>query len=252
MTQVIAFTTDLSGDDRVAFVHACAIAAASGARLVTIHANAPAELAAKLPDASPLAAQWGRPIDHRRVCHECCDDVTDTLLDAIRGYAPQLVICGTHARRGFAALVRGSIAAALARNVDVPALVIPNDAAGFVDAATGRFTLRELIVPAGTRDEALRGIAAARSLAVLIGMPDVPLEVVHAGPSPIVLDEVGITVTRKPGSIEAAILAAARSRPGAAIVMVTHGHDGVRDVLAGSHTEHVIRDGHVPVLSVHV
>lgn len=251
MTATIAFTTDLSGDDRTAFVHACAIAAASGSRLVTIHANAPAELAAKLPDAAPLAAQWGTPIEHRRVCHECCDDVTDTLLDAIRGFAPQLVICGTHARRGFAALVRSSIATALARNVEMPALIIPNDAAGFVDPATGRFTLRELIVPAGTRDEAVRGIAAARSLAALIGIPDLPIEVVHAGLTELAVEDLGVPVIRKAGTIESAIVAAARERANAAIVMVTRGHDSVHDVLAGSHTEHVIRDVHVPVLSVH-
>ena len=251
MPPVIAFTTDLSGDDRVAFVHACAVAAASGARLVTIHANAPEERASELPDAAVFAERWGRPIDHRRVCHECCEDVTDTLLDAIRGFAPQLVICGTHARRGFSALVRGSIATALARNVDMPALIIPNDAAGFVDAATGRFTLRELIVPAGSRAEAIRGIAAARSLASLMNLADVPIEVVHAGSDALAIEDLGIAVVRKTGRIESAIVAAARERPGAAIVMVTHGHDGVRDVLAGSHTEHVIRDAHMPVLSVH-
>lgn len=176
MTPVIAFTTDLSGDDGVAFVHACALAAASGARLVSIHANAPAESADRLPDAAKFAERWGVAIDHRRVCHECCDDVTDTLLDAIRGLAPQLVVCGTHARRGFSALVRGSIAAAVARNVEMPTLVIPNDAAGFVDVATGKIALRELIVPAGTRDEAIRGLAAARALAALVNRPDVRVE----------------------------------------------------------------------------
>ncbi|MFN0253134.1 MAG: universal stress protein [Kofleriaceae bacterium] len=250
MNNVIVFTTDLSGDDRAAFVHACALAAASGARLVTIHANAPAERASSLWDATPLAERWGRTIDHRRVCHECCDDVTDTLLDAIRGYDPQLVICGTHARRGFSALVRGSIATALARNVDVPALIVPNDAAGFVDEATGRVSLRELIVPAGSRDEAVRGVAAARAFATSIGL-DVPIEVVHAGRGALAVDDLRVPVLQRPGEIEAAILAVARERPGAAIVMVTHGHDGVHDVVAGSHTEHVIRDGHVPVLSVH-
>ncbi|MBZ0234964.1 MAG: hypothetical protein K8M05_21730, partial [Deltaproteobacteria bacterium] len=48
---VLAHTTDLSGDDGAAFVHAAALAAASGARLVTIHGNAPPETAAQLPAA---------------------------------------------------------------------------------------------------------------------------------------------------------------------------------------------------------
>jgi nucleotide-binding universal stress UspA family protein len=219
---------------------------------VTIHGNAPAELASTLPDAAPLAERWGVAIDHRRVCHECCDDVRDTLLDAIQGLAPQLVICGTNARRGFAALVRGSIAAALARNLEMPALIIPNDSVGFVDEATGRLTLRGMLVPAGSRAEALRGVAAARALADLAGLAELPIEIIHAGTDELDVADVGLPVMRPPGSIEAAILAAAKQRPGSAIIMVTHGHDGVRDVLTGSHTEHVIRDGHLPVLSVHV
>lgn len=250
MSASIVFTTDLSGDDRAAFVHACALAAASGARLVTIHANAPAHIANQLPDATVLAERWGRSIEHRRVCHECCDDVTDTLLDAIRGIAPQLVICGTHARRGFAAIVRESIATSLARNIEVPALIIPNDAAGFVDEETGRIVLRELIVPAGSRGEAIRGVAAARALASLAGEATLPIEILHAGDDDLPLADLGLPVLRADGPIEAAILATARTRPGCAIVMVTHGHDSVQDVLAGSHTERVIRDAHLPVLSV--
>lgn len=248
---VIAFATDLSGDDHVAFLHACAIAATTGSRLVSIHANAPAELASRIPDATAFATRWGKAIDHRRVCHQCCDDVTDTLLDAIRGLTPQLVICGTHARRGFAALVRSSVAAALARNIEIPMLVVPNDAVGFVNADTGNIALRELIVPAGTHDEAVRGVRAARSLTALMNLRDVPIEVVHAGSTGLSIDDLGVSVVHKAGTIESAILAAVRGRSGAAIAMVTHGHDSVRDVVGGSHTEHVIRDVHLPVLSVH-
>jgi nucleotide-binding universal stress UspA family protein len=153
--------------------------------------------------------------------------------------------------RHSSALVRESIATALARNVAMPALIVPNVGAGFVDAATGDLTLRELIVPAGSRTEAIRGVAAARALATLTGLGDVPIQIVHAGRDAIALDDLGLAVVRIPGPIEAAILTAARERPGAAIVMVTHGHDGVKDVVVGSHTERVIRDARVPVLSVH-
>lgn len=250
MSAVIAFATELSGDDRIAFIHACAIAATSRARLVSIHANAPAELASRIPDATALSTRWGKAIDHHRVCHQCCDDVTDTLLDAIGGLSPQLVICGTHARRGLAAWVRGSIAAELARNVEIPALIVPNDATGFVDPDTGAITLRHLIVPAGSRDEAIRGIGAARWLAELVSLPDVPIEIVHAGSSELSVADLGVTAIHKPGTIESAILATTSGRSNAAIVMVTRGHDGVRDVVAGSRTEHVIRDAHLPVLSV--
>jgi nucleotide-binding universal stress UspA family protein len=252
MSAVIAHATDRSGEDEAAFVHACALAAASGASLVTIHAGAPGSRALQLPDAAPLAARWGRPIAHRRVSHECCDDVTDTLLDAIRGLAPQLVVVGTHARHGLAAFARDSIGAAVARNVEMPVLIVPNDAAGVVDAATGAITLRELVVPAGSRAEAQRGIAAARSFAALVGLASLPIEVVHAGTDELSGSELDVPIANVAGPIEAAIIGVARARPGAAIVMLTQGHDGLRDVLVGSHTEHVIRDARLPVLSVRV
>ena len=159
---VIAHTTDLSGDDAAAFVHACALAAASKARLVTVHGNAPGLDANRLPDASVFGARWGLPIDHDRMCHECCDDVTDTVLDAIRRIDPQLVVTGTHARHGISALLHASVSEAIARNVRVPTLFVQNQGRGFVDAATGALELRRVLVPAGTRDEAIAGLTAAR------------------------------------------------------------------------------------------
>jgi len=97
-TTTIAHTTDLSGDDSAAFHHAAALAAASGARLITVHGNPGEVTAAQLPDAAPLAARWGRVIAHQRICHECCDEVADTVIDAIHQLRPQLVVAGTHAR----------------------------------------------------------------------------------------------------------------------------------------------------------
>ena len=233
MTRIV-HTTDLSGDDDAAFLHACALAAASGARLITIHGNAAAAEASRLPDAAPLAARWGRTIGHDRICHECCDDVADTVVDAVRRVEPALVVAGTHARHGLAALLAGSVAEAVARNVDVPTLIVPNRGRGFVDAATGAIDLARVIVAAGDPEEAARGLAAARELARLAGRPDADLVPIH-------VDDRGVA---------AAILAEARERDACVIVMATHGHDGVADALLGSTTEHVVRDAACPVLSV--
>lgn len=46
------------------------------------------------------------------------------------------------------------------------------------------------------------------------------------------------------------IPSAAQARHAGLIVMATRGHDGVGDVLFGSHTERVIRESTCPVLSV--
>jgi len=169
----IAHTTDLSGDDSAAFVHAAALAAASGARLITLHGNPGAVDAAALPDAAGLAARWHRPIEQQRICHECCDDVADTLLDALRGIAPALVVAGTHARHGLASLLHGSVAEALVRNLSVPTLVVPNHGRGFVDPATGAITLRRIVVAAVDGDD---GLAAAHALVALAAVRGTAIE----------------------------------------------------------------------------
>jgi nucleotide-binding universal stress UspA family protein len=229
----IAHTTDLSGDDEAAFHHACALAAASGARLVTIHGNA-AAAHAPLPDAAPIAARWGRPIEHARVCHECCDEVVDTVVDAVRGLAPRLVVSGTHARHGLGALLTGSVAESVARNVDVPTLIVPNHGRGFVDLATGAIDLHRVLIPAGDDAEAALGLAAARALVALARAPGADLVLFHG------------TTSR----IADAIVAEARARAACVIVMPTRGHDGLIDAVRGSRTEQVVRDAGCPVLSV--
>lgn len=233
MARAIVHTTDLTGDDIAAFHHAAALAAVSHAPLITIHGNAGTADPSRLPDAAPLAALWGRTIAQQRICHECCDDVTDTLLDAIRRTDPRLIVAGTHARHGLAALVAESVAEAVARNVAVPTLVVPNHVRGFVDPATGAIDLGRVLVPAGTDADAERGLRAARTLAELAGV-SATIDVLH--------------VTH--GRITDAIVSEARARRACAIVMVTHGHDGLTDALIGSHTERVIREVGCPVLAV--
>jgi nucleotide-binding universal stress UspA family protein len=231
---VIAHTTDLSGDDTAAFVHAAAFAAASGGRLITLHGNPGPADASRLPDAAVLAARWGRPIEQQRICHECCEDVADTLLDALRGFTFELVVTGTHGRHGLSSLVHASVAEALARNLTVPTLVVPNLGRGFVDAATGTIALRRVLVPVGDAAEEARGRAAVHALTELAGSDAIEIITFHAhaaAPARAILEE-------------------ALSRDVDAIVMSTHGHDGIGDVLFGSRTEHVIRGAACPVLSV--
>lgn len=247
---VIAHATDLTGDDRAAFIHASALAAASGSRLVSVHGNAAPDTASQLPDAAELATRWARTIDHERMCHECCDDVEDTVIDAIQALKPGLVVLGTHARHGVRALLHGSVGQALARNLTVPALIVPNQCRGFVDEATGTIDLHHVLIPAGTITHAQRGLAAARSLLALAGVANAKLEIVHVGDDDPEIARLGIPVTRATGGLDSAILDVARARRACIIVMPTAGHDSIGDVLLGSHTEQVIRDAECPVLSV--
>lgn len=248
---LIAHATDLTGDDAAAFIHACALAAASSSRLVSVHGNAAPDTASQLPDAAELAARWSRTIEHRRMCHECCDDVEDTVIDAIRTLNPGLVVLGTHARHGLRALLHASVGEAIARNLAVPALFVPNRSRGFVDAATGVIDLHRILIPAGDVAQARRGLAAARDLVALAGVVNAQLEIVHLGDDDPAIAQLGVRVSQAASEdLDTAILHAAKNRNACLIVMPTRGHDSVGDVLLGSHTEHVIRDAECPVLSV--
>jgi nucleotide-binding universal stress UspA family protein len=247
---LIAHATDLSGDDEAAFVHASALAAVGGARLVTLHGNPSGPEAARLPDAEALAARWGRKIAHERRSHEGFEEAADTVLDGLRGLRPGLVVLGTHARHGIAAILHGSVAETIARSLDVPALVVQNRSRGFVDPASGAIELRRIVIPAGDAIDGARGLAAARLLAALAGVRDARLQILHVGDEDPRLAELGVEVTRERGQLEEAIVDVARAYGASLIVMPTRGHDGIGDALLGSHTEHVIREAGCPVLSV--
>lgn len=247
---LIAHATDLTGDDALAFIHASALAAASSSRLVTVHGNAAPDTAPLLPDATLLATRWTRMIDHVRICHECCDDVEDTVIDAIHRLKPGLVVLGTHARHGLRAILHGSVGEAIARNLAVPALIVPNQSRGFVDATTGTIDLQRIVIPAGNVAQAQRGIAAARNLLALAKVTNAELEIVHIGDHDPEIALLGVPVTRVRSDLENAILGFAKKRHACLIVMPTHGHDSAGDILLGSHTERVIREAECPVLSV--
>jgi nucleotide-binding universal stress UspA family protein len=258
---LIVHASDLTGDDDAAFLHAAALAS-RGARLITLHAGPAGPVRddehEPSPGAAELAARWGRPIDHELVqiasiTDEISDGVADGLIEALRELRPDLIVVGTHARRGIAAWIRSSISEAIARNLAVPVLVVPNRARGFVDPRDGTVDLRRIIVPADHAEAARRGAEAARWLAQLAGHaagPEDDLVIVHAGAPDPDLHRLAIPVLGIEGVLEDAIAEVARARDAGLIAMATRGHDGVVDVLRGSHTERVIREASCPVLSV--
>lgn len=242
---LIAHTTDLSGNDDVAFEHAAAMALASRSRLASVHACVGPEPARELPHGPP-------GIPHVRLLHQCCDDATETLLDALQKLQPDLVITATHARTGVERLFAGSVAEAVARNLAVPVLLLPLDGTGFLE--DGSVRLRRVLATAGTEVEAQAAIDAAARLAELAGVPALEVVLLHVGkdacPEPVVPERLRVERRRAEGAIEEVILVTAEAIGADALVMATRGHDGIGDVLLGSHTERVLQRCHRPLLSV--
>lgn len=255
---LIAHLTDRTREDEPAFLHALALAAASpGARLVTIHASGEEPPEVPMPDAATWLRHWGKShvgFEHRLVSHAGGDDVIDTLLEVLGNVGPDLIVASTHARKGAQRLFAGSVAEAVARNTRAACLLLPRGARGFVDAETGAIRLERLLVPVGTAADGARGLDAASWLLSLTGI-DGEIAMLHVDdgqPAPVLEAPEGArTVTRsRPGPLEQAIVQEAGQYEACALVMATHGHDGFRDVILGSHTERVLRDAPCPVLSV--
>lgn len=256
VTDTIAFIADLTADEEVALTTAVALAHASGARLVTVHATTGAPPTSdQLTRADAVASRWALAIAHEPMVHSCCDDVTDTLLDALRRVAPTLVVSGTHGRSGFAQLLAGSVAEGVARNVKVPTLIVPLHGPGLADAKTGALGLRSIIVPAGDAEAAAAGLRAAAWLARLMGAQGVEIVLAHvddgtAAPALDVPEGVKVSIRTVKGRLDEALAELTRELDACALVMATRGHDGVLDALGGSRTERVLRQVACPVLSV--
>jgi nucleotide-binding universal stress UspA family protein len=245
---LIAHTTDLSGNDDIAFEHAHALAKASGARLASVHACVGPAPERELPQADP-------GVDHQRVLHECCDDATDTLLDALTKLEPDLVVAATHARTGLERLLGGSVAEGVARNLPAPTLLLPLDGTRFVDEESGETKLARLLVPIATSADAEAGVNAAAMLVRLAGSAHAEIVTLHVGsdefpPAPAAPPGITLTRRRTDGRLEDAIVDTANAIEADLVVMPTRGHDGVGDVLFGSHTERVLHRCKRPVLWV--
>ena len=253
--RTIAFATGLGTDEQPAFATAIALAAASQAKLVTVHACTGAP-AGEVPRAEETAARWGLPLQSEVMLHTCCDDPADTLLDALHRVVPDLVVMGTHGRSGLAQIFTESVSESVARNVSVPTLFVPLHGRGLASPTSGAIDLHRILVPAGDAVATRVGLEAAAWLARAVGAGSVEIVLVHVDdgkPAPET-GEVpeGLSIVRKTakGSLEDAIVELSVGFDACAIVMATRGHDGVLDSITGSHTEHVVRKVGCPLLSV--
>ena len=252
----VVYATDLDSEEEPVLATATSFAIASDAKLVTVHAANGEVAPAQLPHPERLARQWGRAVDCDSLIHSCCEDVTDTLLDALRRLRPDLVICGSHRRRGLSLLVSGSVAEAVARNIDVPTLVVPLNGFGLADASEGKLDVRHIIIPVGDDVSARVGLAAAEWFVEKARLASPELVLLEVGDEPPALRDLpaGRRVRREAagGSFEAAVQRVAGEQGGTLLVMATRGHDGVGDALLGSHTERVLRGAACPMLIVPV
>lgn len=295
----VLFPTDFSACARQAFGHAVSLASHFGAELHVLHALAPpwqgfydpmmfvppsetayaearAVVTTRLAElaASPLTAGLA-------VKTAVCEDFPPApgILDYAARQGIDLVVIGTHGRRGPARLLLGSVAEEVTRHARCPVMtvrerpaelgashllprlvVVPFDfsAQSRLALADGaeiarRFAAHLLVLHVVEERPAGEEAAAARSpraelgeLEQVVAARRRRLEALRAALAPGLPGEVEVRVGRP-----ATEILAVASRPQVdLLVMATHGLSGVRRLLFGSTAEEVLRLAAPPVLLV--
>lgn len=205
-------------------------------------------------------------------------DTPRTIVDHAASNGTDLIVMGTHGRRGFTRLLLGSVAERVLRDAPCPVLTVPPHA----DAgAAPPVTFKRIVCPVDFSPSALAAFDLALNLArqadgrvkllhVVEWLPDgeprarahfnIPeyrrhlatdahehLEKLVAGESRTWVD---IDDTIVFGRAAREILGAAEATPADLIVMGAQGRDGVGLALFGSTTQAVVRGATCPVLTV--
>lgn len=268
----ILLPTDLGAGTPGAYAHAFRLALGSLGDLHVVHVHAPDQRPdwGHLPSARELLVRWGR-LDGEagvdaferlgvRVGFTAVPslELEDPIKTLVSEDPPDLLVLATQARKGMARLQVASVAEDLARHADVAALFVPVDARPFVDDMTGSVSLRTVVVPVGSVDDARLALREAMRL----------VESYQAAPTEFVLVHVGDKSTMPPlfladddprwtfridlrhGPLGQEILSAIEAHDADLVVMATKGHDSVVDWLRGSRTETVVRHAACPVLAI--
>jgi nucleotide-binding universal stress UspA family protein len=196
----------------------------------------------------------------------------EAIADKVEGMKPDLVVMGTHGRRGFERLILGSVTEKVLRSVPVNVLTLSLDAA-IVKRDQG---FSRIMVPVDFSDFSKRAIDLAFSLV----NGDGAVHAVHVVDTPIYptfypgpvalptqtdpelttkirahfaswLSGRDAELTIRDGDASHEILGVGDEIKPDLIVMGTRGLRGLSHVVLGSVTEKVVRQARVPVLAVH-
>lgn len=194
-----------------------------------------------------------------------------TILEYAAEHDADLIVMGSHGRRGVRRLLLGSVTEEVVRLAPCPVLVVRENAEAEAPADIDR-----VIVPVDFSDETAGAIAYAAELASAF---DAPLELVHAVEPipyvqmsyPVPVDTSGwkdyaerqlerlaggvhevreTAATTVVGLADEAVIDAARRAAAPIVVMASHGHGGIARLMLGSTTERILRRAECPVLVV--
>ena len=209
-----------------------------------------------LPKDSPRSAVPQLGIGVTKVVADPSDPVGAVLNYAERHFI-DLIVLATHHHAGRIAWMRNSAAEPIARRSGQMTLLIPEGNAGFVSAADGSVSLKNILIPVAESPAAQPAIEAAAWLVSRLNLPGGAFTLLHVGEAeemPVVrCPEVPGWEWKKStrtGDVIHGIVDAAHKIDADLVVMSTDGRNGFLDALRGSHSEGVLRDVPAPLLAV--
>lgn len=279
--ETIVCPTDLSDASLEAVPLATRMARLHGADLHLLHVHllhsiSPSEEDVPFPGEAEARAELESSADEipwNQVVHEVRRGVNaaPTILEYAEEHDADMIVMGSHGRRGFRRLLLGSVTEEVVRISPCPVLVVRNQPEKPAPREVDR-----VIVPVDFSVSTSGVIDTARELASAL---DVPLELLHAVEPipyaqmsyPIAIDhedfrthaqkrlqsyaddvelEQGVTARTVIGMADQVVIEAAERSTSPMVVMSSHGHSGLARALLGSTAERLLRHAPCPVMIV--
>ncbi|PSQ82288.1 MAG: universal stress protein [Bacteroidetes bacterium QS_1_63_11] len=284
----ILWPTDFSSGAERAFPYAVALASWHEAELHVLSVREPEAVDADGSQSHPLSQDAltrllmddGEPpqhvdLDTLSVVQEQRkgDSAPETIVSYADEHDMDLVVAGTHGRRGLRRLLIGSVAEEVLRTAPCPVLTVRDE-----DDSTPAWVVRNILVPIDFSDASLNALRHAKQLALTHGAQ---ITLLHAVEEVVYPSAYGIEPANLPGPqvigrVEANLADLARTEIGYEHVMVqanlgyapstildytqehevdlitiaTHGRSGLERMLLGSVTERVVRRAPAPAFVV--
>jgi nucleotide-binding universal stress UspA family protein len=262
--------TDFSEGSRVAFFHALKAALLSKSKLTLLNVSSDdnpswsdfpgvretLELWGLLPKGSPRSAVADLGIDVRKAIMPKGNPA-----EAVVGYMTkspaEMIVLATQQRRGVSRWLSSSVAEPIARRAMEMTLFIPGEATGFISAEDGSVSLESILIPVASSPRPQPAIEAAARLVTSMDVKEGTFTLMQVGdsasmPDVRTPDVPGWTWNKevRSGDVIQTIIDMSHETRADLIVMSTDGRNGFLDGLRGSHSERVLRQAGVPLLTV--
>jgi len=264
--------TDFSEGSKVAFYHAlkAALLAKSKLTLLNVSPDASArwsdfpgvretlERWGLIPPGSPKSAVIDLGIDVRKEITKKSDPV-DAVVSYVEQHPAEMIVLATSQKKGVARWLTGSVAEPIARKATEMTLFLAAESRGFVSAEDGSVSLQNILVPIASSPSPQPALEAAVRLVKGLQRDHGTFTLLHVGdtgsmPALNTPEVPGWDWNKdvRSGDVIQTIIDAANDTKADLIVMVTEGRNGFLDGLRGSHSERVLRQAGVPLLTVPV